>query len=245
MNFLQIAQFVSDQQDGERLSTVYNPDQGMLSQTVRRLRDNVNRAYNLVKLALGWRNENAETTFTITTAANTESYNIPSGVLTVSQLKIGTDPPVRMLPWPEYEIYKSDTYLILVTGYPDVAAIYGRKVYFYPVPDTAYTVDCRGYETLTRLNLDEDEPDLPADFHQVIAEIALYYEMVYENNPGAGLLVTDAAGNLQGQGGQAANAVLMFNTIKKNFRAHFIEAPRMRSPLEQRRLNSLRRIVRG
>ena len=245
MNFLEIANYISDQQDGDRLSTVYNADLGTLDQSVRRVRDNINRAYTLIKLALGTRNENAETSFTLTTTAGVEYVAIPAGVLTVLQLQYDNDPPMRLIPWTEYERYKADTLVITDEGSPDVASIYQRRVYFYPAPDGVYTINGRGLETLTRLSADADEPDLPAEFHQAIADLALHFEMAYEGNPAAGILLTQENGSLQAQGGQAAVAVTLFNAAKRNFRSHGTEPPRMIGTQEMSKMNHLRRVIRG
>lgn len=246
MNFLQIAQYLADQLDGDYPSTIFNADLGQLSQTVRRYRENINTAYNMVLLSLNRTNENRETITTFATVDGTESYNIPASLLVVDQLKIGTDPPLNLLPWPEYERFKSDTYLIVTTsGYPSIASFYQRKIWLYPTPDAAVTVTVRGQELMTELDADADEPDLPADFHRAIAELALYYEMDYEGNPRAGQLNVQENGSMQASGGQAARALAMLKLARNNSRNHAITAPRLVSPREKRYYNRSRQIIRA
>jgi hypothetical protein len=240
MNFLDIAQKISDAQDGDTITTLEGSN---LSQDVRRIKEHINQAYNVVKLALGIRNENAEATSSITTVAGQESYSFPTGILTIQQLKFENDFPLKLLPWPEFEREKSD-YLydyVPFNSCPYAVAIYQRKVWMYPIPDGAYTISVRGLETLVELELDTDEPDLPREFHRVIKELALYYEMAYENNPKAGELILDGGGNMTGMGGQAATAAGMFNIVKKTFRQHSEIPPRMRSIHEINRTDIYRR----
>lgn len=245
MNFLEIANYCIDQMDGDRVSTVYNDNLSNLDQEVRRLRQNINKAYTMVKLALGIKNENAETTFTLTTVSGQDSYSIPSGVLRIQQLQYGSEPPIRIVPWNEFERYKADTFVITDTGAPYLACFYNKKVWLYPVPDASYTLNGRGLETLTRLSQDDDEPDLPEEFHQCIADFALYFEMVYENNPQAGVLLVQENGAMTAQGGQAAQALAMFRMVRNNSKAHQEEPPRMISQYEMRQIDRTRRIIRG
>lgn len=241
--FLEIAQNLADRLDASRPSTIYNADIGALSQTVRRWREHINLAYNMVKLALNRADEYRETTTTLSLVDGTESYNIPSGILNIDQVQIGTDPPLDIVPWPEFEIYKRQFLTVTDSGYPTVCAIYQRKLWFYPIPDSALPANIRGQENMTNLNLDADTPDLPADFHRVIQEIAICFEMLYEGNPGAGSLSVAENGTLVGQGGQASIAVNMFNLVRRNSGNHQQQAPRMMSRFEAQNKNALRRVI--
>lgn len=241
MEFLEICQNISDQLDGDDIGTVV----GDVSQSVRRLRENVNRGYNTIWLALGKQNESRETSTSFSTSANTESYNIPSGILSVDQLKYGTDLPIKIIPWPEYERYKADLWAETFTGYPDVASIYQRKIWLYPTPDEAFTIQVRGQQSFAEMVNDDDSPDLESDFHRVIQEMALYFEMDYEGNPRAGTLIVSESGGLSAQGGQAAVAVNMFKLVRQNQRAHYEEPARRIGPDEMRRYSQNRRITRS
>lgn len=239
MEFLSLCQNVADQLDGDTLVTV----EGSVSQSVRRLRENVNRAYNTIWLALGKQNESRESTTTFSTVANTEAYNIPATILSVDQLKVGTDQPIKLVPWTEYERYKSDVWSETYLGYPEIASFYGRQIYLYPVPSAVHVVSVRGQQAYADMAEDDDEPDLHADFHRVIQELALYFEMDYEGNPRAGALIVSESGGLSAQGGQAAVAVNMFKMVRQNQRAHFEQAPRRIGPHEMKRISANRRIT--
>lgn len=242
LTFLQIANNICDRRDVPQAGTLVGSD---INRKYRRLREHINLAYNQIMLDLGLKNESKETTTTLTTVAGTQSYAIPSGLLSVSQLRIGNDPPLEHKDWVSFERYTSDTFLITTTGYPAVYSIYERKIHLYPVPDTAFTINVRGFETHTDLAADDDEPDLPTDFHRAIQELAMYYEMAYENNPQAGMLSNDSAGRLQAQGGQAAVAVQMLNAAKARMRSHDGGNPRIISEKEASRQHALRRVIRG
>lgn len=243
MNFLTIAQNMADRFDETRPDTIFNADLGTLSQTRRRYRDHINLAYTMVLLALNRANEYRQTSTTLSLVAGTESYSIPAGVLNIDQVQVGTDPPMDIIPWPEYETYKRQFLMVTDTGYPTVCSIYQRKIWFYPTPDEALTANLRGQETMTELNQDTDEPDLPTDFHRVIQEIAIALEMAYEGNAAAGMFAVAENGTLQGQGGQAAVAVNLFNLVRRNSGDHFAVAPRMQSRYEPQNKNQLRRVI--
>src|SRR5688572_29699065 len=114
--FLQIAQNMADRLDETRPSTIYNADLGTLSQTIRRYREHINLAYNMVKLALNRTDEYRQTSTTLALVASTESYSIPAGILNIDQVQIGTDPPMDIIPWPEFETYKRQFLLVTDTG---------------------------------------------------------------------------------------------------------------------------------
>lgn len=244
MNFLELCQYVADNSDQTAPSTVYNADLSILSRRVRRWRGHVNSAYTLIKQGLGHRNEYVETEGTFNTVGGSEVYSIPSGILTVQQLKVNDDVPLRLIPWTEYERYKADALVITITGSPSVACIYNRQIYLYPTPDAGYTVTIRGLQSLTSLDQDTDEPDLAEEFHQAIADLALYHEMVYEGNPAAGALMISENGELNAQVGQAAKAVALYRMAKKNIRRHVEDSPRMISRGEMARISYNRRITR-
>lgn len=243
MNFLQIAQNMADRLDDTRPSTIYAADLGNLSKTVRRWREHINLAYSMVKLALGRSDEYRQTSTTLALVASTESYSLPAGVLNLDQVQIGTDPPMDIIPWGDFETYKRQFLMVTDTGYPSVCAIYERKLWFYPIPDSAMTANLRAQENLTNLDADADVPDLPADFHRAVQEIAICLEMAYEGRPEAGLLAVSENGTLQGQGGQAAVAVNYFNLVRRNSGDHIQQAPRMKSRKESQGKNALRRVI--
>lgn len=226
MNLLQMAGEIADQLDIDPPSTM----EGDLDQEYRRIKSDINLAYNTIKLDLGFKDESAETVTTLTTVAGQESYNFPSGLTAIHQLQTNIDPPLRIVPWTEFERYKSDSLIIEYHSFPDVAAIYGRKIYFYPIPDTAYTFNVRGKKAFAELVNDDDEPDLPDEMHRVIRELALFYSMDYENNPRAQ--------------SQHARAMQMLQLAKLNLRQHFEEPARIIRDAELRQINRIRRIVR-
>lgn len=244
--FLQIANSLADRIDGDRFSTIYSSGGlGALSQTQRRYREHINLAYHTVWMALGLKNEYRETQASLTLLPDTATYDIPETIRNVYQVKVDTDPPLPILPWPEYEKYVSEAVVILTTGTPSVCAIYQRKLYFYPVPEQGYTVTLYGGEGFTELNLDSDEPDLAPEFVPAIKQFALYYEMDYEGNPRAGTLATAENGLLQAQGGQAAVALNALNLAKREAKRHFTQSARMRSYLEIAQQDAYRRLIRG
>lgn len=227
LTFLEIAQAMADELDFTRPTTI----ETVSSAEYRRIKFNINRAYNKVRLKANKKDENQETTGTITTAASTEAYNFPTGMLNIYALIGGADTaPMEIIPWIEYQAYKADTFAIIQTGSPEKAAIYNRQIYFYPVPDTVYTINVYGQENFTPLSLDTDEPDLPDAFHYAVYELALYFQMHYEGNPAAAQ--------------QQQIALDTLDDIKANMKASWTQPPRMRTGYELERTSYSRRITR-
>lgn len=227
LTFLQMAEIMADEMDFTRPSTL----QGSIDAEYRKMKTNINRAYNYVLLKLNKKNENAETQGTITTVAGTESYSFPSGMNKIDMIVGASDTtPLRIIPFDEYLRYQADTLAITQNGSPDVASINQRKVWFYPVPDQAYTMTVYGREGMTDLSADADTPDLPADYHRVIVEWALYFQMNYEGNPQAGA--------------QAQIAQEMMEAVRANMKDHGTELPRIKGAHELRRLSYYRRLIR-
>jgi hypothetical protein len=210
LTFLQLAQLMADELDYAQPTTL----QGTLSTQVRRMKNHLNRAYNYVWLQLNPMNEEAESITTATTTGGVEYVDIPASLNSVSEVRYGNEPPMRILPWPEFQEKRSDYLVITQTGAPIAASIYQRRIYLYPAPDGAYELNIRGLASLTELSGDSDTPALRPDFHRVILEWALYLQMVYENNPMA-----------QVQLGIASQA---FQMARNNSRAHNEVPPQIR-----------------
>lgn len=243
--FLQFAQNMADRLDETRPSTISATDVSSLSQTIRRYRRHLNLAYSTIWLALGFKNEKRERDATFDTVAGTEAYDIPGSLTNVLQISFGNDPPIDLIPWPEYERYKRDTLLLTTVGEPYAAAIFARQIWLYPTPTSVQTVTVRGQEVFTEMSTDSSTPDFPSEFHPCLEEFAMYYEMAYENNPTAGTLIVAENGSLQGQGGQAATAVNMLNLIKRNAKKHMERPARMMHVRELAQQNAIRRLIKG
>lgn len=229
--FLQIAQNLADRVDGTYPSTIYNADLTNLTQTVRRWRNFINKAYKHTWLKMHRDNEYRETETTATTVSGQEYVSIPAGITNIDQVKFNSEPPIDLIAWPRFERLKEDVYFETVNGSPTAASIYQRRLYFYPTPDDAYTVYIRGQEGFTALDEDTDEPDLAGDFHDVIEEFAVGFEMKFEGNPE--------------YRDQLAMAEEMLTNVKNNSRSHAIQSPRVMSRREVAFANRLRRQVRN
>lgn len=229
--FLQIAQNLADRVDGTRPSTIYNADLSNLSQTTRRWRNFINKAYKRLWLEMHRDNEYRETEATTTTTNGVEYVTIPSGISNIDQVKFANEPPIDLMPWPRFERFKEDIYFETVNGSPTAASIYQRRLYFYPVPDDVYTVYIRGQQVFTELDLDADEPDIAPDFHDIIEEIAVLYEMHYE--------------------GDIASQQLKLETeqwiklVKNNSRSHATHPPKVMSRREVAYSNAVRLLIRS
>jgi len=54
------------------------------------------------------------------------------------------------------------------TGRPQRASILGNKLYFDPVPDSAYTVEVEYYEAPLAMSSDNDTSSCPVEFNELI-----------------------------------------------------------------------------
>lgn len=183
---------------------------------LKRVKVAVNQAYRMLWNEFNRRNEYSEGEATITTAVNQEAYDIPATLESVDWMAYGNNPPMRILPFREFEAnYRRTDYLITanVLGWPDVAAIWDRKIYINPIPDQEYILNVRGRLKFAELVNPTDEPLFPNVLCDPIQEIAITRLQFYEGNPGAD--------------GQAQFANECKRLAKAAFRAHTGFAPRM------------------
>jgi hypothetical protein len=101
------------------------------------------------------------------------------------------EPPLRIVPWTEFEmLYTPST--VITTGYPGVCAIYQRKIWFYPTPNAGYTADVWGLAGHTDMSADADTPPIDGELHDAVFHFALATAMVFENNPRADIQIQEA-----------------------------------------------------
>jgi hypothetical protein len=201
--------------------------QGTIDDEHTRMVDDINRAYKLIWNKINKKNEDAETSGTITLVAGIEAYSFPAGMLTIEQVRQSDQAvPITLVPWPEYEKYKYGISTVVDVGQPAFASIFNRQLYIYPVPDTAGTLNVRGKQGFTALSADASEPDLQDEFHDPIFELAYYYQMVYEGDPASEL--------------QYRNYKESLAAAKSNMKSSRRRMSRIIGPHEQSRLNWIR-----
>jgi hypothetical protein len=204
--------------DTASLVTLANP-----SRQINRLMTLVNNAYNIVWLALHPKNEDAESSVTVNTVSNQEYIDIPFSQ--VSMVAQNNNTPYRILPWLEYEVnyrrnngFNQD--VALVYGEPNVASIYQKRLYLYPVPDASYPLLVRGNLSFTPLVADADEPLLREDSHLVIQMYAEALELAYQGDQMAQLA--------------REKADAMLRVVRRNMRGHHGMPPSIMSEDEYR-----------
>jgi len=231
VNYLEIVNYLMDELDYDQIQPNQTNDavSSSTDSKTRQVRNAVNRALRHIWAKLGHLNEDAEAVGTITTVPNQENYSFPANIAVIQQVSVGTDPPLRLLPWHEYERkYRgSANYIFSYTGYPIVGTIYQKQLWFYPKPDNIFTVNVRGRTLLTVLSVDDDVPSLPVDGHHAIMEIALYFLYNYEQNPATA--------------GQAETAKEAFEQLRNLIGAHEGIPPSMVSEDQIEEQDSLRR----
>lgn len=192
-----------------------------------RMVKDINRAYRLIWNKFNKKNEDAETTGTITLVSGTEAYNFPSGIYYISQIRQDdSTPPITIIPWPEYERMKAGVNTSVDVGEPTMASIYGRQVYIFPTPGSAGTLNVRGKQGFTALAADASEPDLQDELHGPIFELALYFQMLDENE--------------QMAAAQYQNYLEAMKAAKANMRSARVRNSRIMGPHEQGRLEFIR-----
>lgn len=213
MNFLSLVKNVGvySDTDTSALLTLANPNR-----QITRLKQIVNDAYNTVWLALHPSNEDAETSTTVNTVANQDYVNIPFNQ--VGMVLNGNNPPYRILPWLEYEVnYRrngtNNQVSATLYGEPNVASIYQKRLYLYPIPDSTYPLTIRGNLSFTPLVNDTDEPLLRDEFQIAIQQLGIALELGYQGDS----MAQDAM--------QKANDLL--KVVRKNMRGHKGMPPRI------------------
>jgi hypothetical protein len=205
MDFLTLVKKVGSLTDVETSSlvTLTNP-----SRQIDRLKTHVNNAYNFVWLALFPKNEDAESSTTVSTVANQDYINIPFPQ--VNMVANGNNAPYRILPWLEFEVnYKRNGTINetpVLYGEPNVCSIYQKRLYLYPTPDSAYSLTVRGNLDFTELSADSDTPLLQDQFHIVIQMFAIAEALKYQGDP---MFQT-----------AQADAQTMLGVVRKNMRGH-------------------------
>lgn len=65
---------------------------------------------------------------------------------------------------------------------PDKWYLYGSTIKTYPVPDAAYTLSLRYYKKPTEMDADDDVPEIPSEFREILVVGAAYRVMQVKDN---------------------------------------------------------------
>lgn len=193
MNFLELTQHVCLFQDILPVpTTLANP-----TPKIQRVMACVNQAYQHVWLAIGNRNEGAETEVTLTLPALTDRVAV--SLLQVTQVVSGDNEVIPMLPWREFEALhkRSGDFFREALLDPTVCAFYGGRLYFYPTPTNNKTLLVRGKSGFTLLSADTDEPAFNSSYHLPVSLFALYKHAAYAGDPNAEQFNRDAQVSLE------------------------------------------------
>lgn len=208
MNFLELVQKVCRETDVQAPTGLTNP-----SNNVQRIMDFVNEAYNFIWLELGNRNEDAESETVATLAGGSSTYSAPYNQITM--VAWGNDPPLRILPWLEFEAnYKRASILAVDMAYPGVCSIHNRTIHFYPKPSEAATITIRGRQSFFPLSEDTSEPDLQEDYHTLIKAFAVGLAYKYDHD-------------LEAYQMQAQYVAEYLSKVRRQMRAHWGIPPRV------------------
>lgn len=108
----------------------------------------------------------------VATVAGTNIVTIPSLVY-VAQKVLNLDAPARSdkrIDVVEQDWIDSQDWEY--TYRPKYASQFGTKLYLWPTPDVVYDLRVRGRRLPTPMDDDLDEPELPRDWHPIIAKLA-------------------------------------------------------------------------
>lgn len=121
-----------------------------------------NKAYsNLIKAL------RVEGTSTLTLAAGTESYTLPTDFYLARRVEIQSTAGsvtnwINVLPYSlDLRRPGDPTVPTLITGVPSGYYIFGNKIYFVPIPDSAYSGTLYYFKNATPLAADGDSPAYP------------------------------------------------------------------------------------
>ena len=119
-----------------------------------------------------------EETYAFSTEAGTAGYSLPVNFARIIDLHNSATHGVlsRM----DRKAYDG---LATSSGSPSAYAVLGSKITLYPTPDTVYPLVLRYWKLPEDMVKDEDEPEIPPQYHELLAAWALKKAFLRENDP--------------------------------------------------------------
>lgn len=118
-------------------------------------------------------------TETITTAAGDNEYPLPDDFARLHSLTTpSTNTPLTSITVDEFDTFPVTN----SSGTPTAFTIDRPNVKFYPAPDGEHTFQMRYYRSPVAMTDDEDEPELPEDYHYLLVTYSLYRCFRREND---------------------------------------------------------------
>lgn len=90
--------------------------------------------------------------------------------------------PYRDISWIDQNFPDPEDTATHPEGVPQYWYIYGDTIRVYPVPDAAYEVTLRYYKKPTILENDEDVPEIPSEFEEMLVSGAAYRVLQVKDN---------------------------------------------------------------
>lgn len=149
------------------------------------LNDTLNDVFNEYRLPF------MQTTQNYTLAANvsdiTNSVGLPTNFTQAIDLTLTTDGRDKVLPyrdftWIDDRYPDPDDTDVHPASVPSYWYKFGTTIKVYPVPDAAYTVTLRYYKKPTLLDSDEDVPEVPSEFEELLVCGAAYRVLQVKDN---------------------------------------------------------------
>lgn len=110
-----------------------------------------------------------EASFDFSTVNGTIKYAFPADFARIRDVW-DTTRNIRLMPTTLREIDNSG---VPGTGAPQYYALDGSNFHIWPTPDGVYTLETRYWKLPALLSADTDTPNLPADWHRLLAEYAI------------------------------------------------------------------------
>jgi len=190
MTLLSMAQTVALQTDEELpLSTVEGLTQGSTTDWVIRIVNAINEGYKKV-FKRAYSNELAEVSGSFSVSASpfdVSSYNL----LRIIELDVAGYKPITIMNWQEFkQSYYNQPNTPQPYGYPNVAALWGGKIYFdvIPYPSAPYTLNYSAHAGFVPLALNVSVPLVDED---ILINYALYKVHSYNFDPRASMAFAD------------------------------------------------------
>lgn len=148
--FLTICQAIASETDEDSISTIESATLDRIKNIIRWVNEGYEKAFNKA-----YKNELAETSGTFSASAATYDFSSVS-IKYFKSLYVTGFRPIDII---DHDVllrdYVNDS---TICGQPYKAAYHQRKLYFYPIPDQAYTINYTAKVSFTKLSTNTQTP---------------------------------------------------------------------------------------
>lgn len=124
---------------------------------------------------------------TISETDITNGSGLPSNFVQAVNLVLKTSGDEKLIPYKDFtsadEMFPDSTdTTVYPANKPQFWYLYGDTIRVHPAPDEAYDVTLRYYKSPTELTADDDVPEIPSEFEEILVSGATYRVLQVKDN---------------------------------------------------------------